>query len=93
MKALVLLLAMLASSSAFSSCGDSAEEAAHCDAIVAQIDEIEARMAAAGAAAKVKPAPAASGRDEQQVQRIYREQIQQHGAGGCTPNFATGGCL
>ena len=39
-----------------------------------------------------------SGMTEQQVRETYRqerarEQILQHGAGGCTPNFATGGCL
>ena len=26
-------------------------------------------------------------------QERQREQIRQHGAGGCTPNFSTGGCL
>src|SRR5262245_56238324 len=38
------------------------------------------------------------GPSEQQIRETYRqermrEQILQHGAGGCTPNFATGGCL
>ena len=39
-----------------------------------------------------------AGPSEQQVRETYRqervrEQILQHGAGGCTPNFSTGGCL
>ncbi len=34
----------------------------------------------------------------ERVRKIYRQerardQILQHGAGGCTPNFSTGGCL
>ena len=38
------------------------------------------------------------GPSEEQMRNIYRqerirEQILQHGAGGCTPNFSTGGCL
>ena len=26
-------------------------------------------------------------------QNVVRDQIIQHGYGGCTPNFSTGGCL
>ncbi|MBT8450249.1 MAG: hypothetical protein KJO69_11190, partial [Gammaproteobacteria bacterium] len=26
-------------------------------------------------------------------QNVVRDQILQHGGGGCTPNFSTGGCL
>jgi hypothetical protein len=44
------------------------------------------------------PSSSDSGQSEQQMRNIYRqerirEQILQHGAGGCTPDFATGGCL
>ena len=44
------------------------------------------------------PSNVDSGRSEQQIRNIYRqermrEQTLQHGAGGCTPNFSTGGCL
>jgi hypothetical protein len=30
---------------------------------------------------------------QQYQQQRQREQLMQHGAGGCTPNFSTGGCL
>ncbi len=34
-----------------------------------------------------------SGYDHSYTQNRNRDLIMQHGAGGCTPNFSTGGCL